>query len=60
MAQFVEQWTGDQRVSSSRLTAGGVSVLCPQARHFILCLALVQHRKTGHCPNVTEKLLTET
>ena len=31
--------------------------LCPWARHFILCLVLVQPRKMGH-PDMTEKLLT--
>ena len=29
-----------------------------QERHFILCLVLVQPRKTGKCPEMTEKLLT--
>ena len=43
----------DQRVASSRLTAGGVIVLCFGATHFILCLVLVQPRKA--CPNMTEK-----
>ena len=38
----------------SSLTTG--TVLCPLARHFILCLFLVQPRKT--CPDMTEKLLT--
>ena len=28
MAQLVERKTGDQRVHSSRLTTGGVTVLC--------------------------------
>ena len=32
-----------------------VTVLCPCARHFIRCLVLVQPRKTGQCPNMTEK-----
>ena len=41
VVQFVEHWTGDQRVASSSLTAGGVIVLCPEARHFIHCLVLV-------------------
>ena len=28
-------------------------------RWFILCLVLVQPRKTGNCPDITEKLLTQ-
>ena len=43
-------------VTSSRLM--GDTVLCPWARHFILCLVLVQPRKTGKCPYMAEKLLT--
>ena len=42
-------------VTGSRLT--GDIVVCSWARHFILCLVLVQPRK---CPNMTEKLLTGT
>ena len=36
----------------------GGAALCLWARRFILCLALVQHRKTR--PDMTEKLLTGT
>ena len=39
-------------VASLRLT--GVTVLCPCARHFINCLVLVQPRKTGNHPDMTE------
>ena len=43
-------------VASSK--TGGI-VLCPRARHLvILCLVLVQPRKTGKDPDMTEKLLT--
>ena len=50
--------TWDKWVASMRLTEG--TVLCPWPRHFIICLALVQLRKAGKCPNIAEKLLTET
>ena len=30
------------------------------ARHLILCLVIVQPRKTGKCPDMTEKLFTGT
>ena len=33
---------------------------CTFARHFIDCLVLVQPRKPGNCPDMTEKLLTGT
>ena len=33
-------------------------MLCPYARHFIFCLALVQPSKTGNGLNMTEILLT--
>ena len=46
---------GGWRVASSRLRS---TVLCPWARYFILCLLLVQPRKTGKWPNMTETLLT--
>ena len=36
----------------------GGTVLCPLARHFILCLVLVQPRKTGKHPDMAEKLFT--
>ena len=36
--------TNKQRVAGSRLTEG--AVLCPWSGHFILCLVLVQPRKT--------------
>ena len=48
----------DRRVVSSRLTGG--TVLCPWARRFTLCLVLVQPRKTGNFPDMTERLLMET
>ena len=44
--------------AGSKLT--GATALCLSARHFILSLVLFQPRKTGICPNMTEKLLTET
>ena len=40
-------WDGDPKIASSSLTAGGVTVLCPLARHFICnisWLVLVQPR----------------
>ena len=33
-------------------------MLCPLARHSILCLVLAQPRKTGKDPDMTVKLLT--
>ena len=45
----VECLTRDQGVAGSSLTRG-IS-LCSLARHFILCLVLVQLRKT--CPDMT-------
>ena len=56
MAHLVEHETGDQRFASSSLTAGGVTVLCPSARHVVHCQLQLQPRKT--CPDMTEKLLT--
>ena len=58
---FVEEHNGsvvgcltrDGGVAGSSLTRGALS--CPWARHFILCLVLVQPRKT--CPDMTEKML---
>ena len=50
----VECLTQDQGVADSSLARG--TVLCPLAIHFILCLVLVQPRKTH--PDMTEKLLT--
>ena len=35
-------------------------MLCPSARHFILCLVLIQSWKTEICLDTTEKLLTMT
>ena len=35
-----------------------VAALCPWASHFIPCLVLIQSRKTGNRPDMTEKLLT--
>ena len=57
-AQLVECLTGDLRVTNWDLTAGGVTMLCPPARHIIRCLVLVQPRNT--CPKMTEKSLTRT
>ena len=50
----IECLTWDQGVEGSSLTGG--TALCPWARHFILCLVLVQLRKTY--PDMTEKMLT--
>ena len=52
VAQLVERFTEDRRVASSRLT--GDTVLCPCAKHFILCLVLVKPRMTGSRPHMTE------
>ena len=41
-----------------RLTGG--TVLCLWARNFILCLILVQPKKTGNHPDMTENILTGT
>ena len=41
-----------------RLEAKGLRVqhsLYPRARHIILCLVLVEHRKIRNCPEMTEK-----
>ena len=48
--------TEDRGVAGSSLM--GATALCPWARHINPCLVLVQPRKT--CPEMTEKLLTET
>ena len=53
-----ESSSGGRMVIGSKLT--GDTALCLSARHFILSLVLFQHRKTGICPNMTEKLFTET
>ena len=50
------QWSS-VRVAGSRLNGG--SALCSE-QDTIFCLVLVQPRKTGKCPNRTEKLLTGT
>ena len=42
-------------VSGSRLTGG--TAFSPWVRHFILCLVLVQPRKTENPPDITEKML---
>ena len=52
----VESLTRDQRDLGLSLTR--VSVLCPCGRYIKPSLVLVQPRKT--CPDITEKLLTET
>ena len=54
--QWLSSRALDLGVASLRLTKG--SVLCPWRSHFILCLVLVQPRKTGKHPDMTEKLLT--
>ena len=58
VAELVEHQTGDSLgVASLRLTAGGVTVLYPSARHFIGCLlVLVQPMETGNCPNMAENI----
>ena len=53
---MVECLNPDRRFTSSSLTGG--TALCHLARHLILCLVVVQPRKT--CPDMTEKLLTGT
>ena len=53
---MVECLTPDRGVAGSSLT-GGIA-LCPLSRLFMLCLALVQPRKTH--PDIDEKLLTGT
>ena len=52
----VECLTQDRGVAGLSLT--GVTASCPLARHFYPCLELVQPRQI--CPDITEKLLTET
>ena len=47
-------WDGN--LADSSLSASGVAVLYPSARHFICCLVLVQPRKT--LPDMTGNLLT--
>ena len=51
MVQWYSRW-----FAGSSLTGG--TALCPWARDFVLCLILVQPRKTR--PNITEKMLTGT
>ena len=46
----------DSRWRIAGLSLTGGTVLCPLARHYILCLVLVQPRKTRL--DITEKLLT--
>ena len=53
---MVECLTQDRGAAGSSFTAG--TALCPLARHFILCIELVQPRKT--CPDITEKMFTGT
>ena len=52
----VECLTRDRDVACPSFT-GGIA-LCTGARHFILCLVLVQHKKTR--PDMAEKMLTGT
>ena len=47
-------------IASSGLTIGGVTMLCPRARHFIHSLVLFQHRNTENRLDKTGKLLTGT
>ena len=57
VAHLVERLTGDRRIASLRLTASGVTVFCASVRHFyICCIVLVEHRKKGYCPDMTEKI----
>ena len=50
---MVECLNRDRGVEGSSLIGG--TALSPWERHFILCLLLVQHRKT--CPIKTEKIV---
>ena len=34
-----------------------LTVLCHSVRQLILCLVLIQPRKTGKCPNIIEKFV---
>ena len=52
----LECLTRAQGVASSSLTGG--TALCSLAKHFILCLVLVQHRTIRS--DMTEKVLTGT
>ena len=56
MALWYSVKSFNRRVAGLRLTRG--TALCPCAKHFILCLVLVQHRKTGYHPDMTENSLT--
>ena len=53
----VEYWTRGPREADSKLT--GDTELCPWARHFILSLIVVQPKKTGNRPNITDNLLSD-
>ena len=52
----VECLTRDRGIAGSSLA--GCTALCPRAGHSILCLALVQFKKTR--PDMAEKMLNET
>ena len=54
VASAVKCLTGDRGLVGLSLTRS--TALCSGARQFILCLVLVQTRKTH--PNMTEKLLS--
>ena len=56
VVQLAECKTWDRRVMSLRLSMG--NVMCPLARHLIVCWVLVQPRKTEKCPNISEILLS--
>ena len=54
--RMIECLTRDRGVAGSSLNGG--TALCPWARHLILCLVLIQPRKTR--PDMTENVLTGT
>ena len=51
MTQFVERYTGARRVTYSWLSP--VTVLCPWAWPLICCLVIVQSKRAGNHPNMT-------
>ena len=55
VAQLEMRETGNRRIASLRLTASGVTVFCPSAKHFFCCIVLVvEPRKKGNCLDMTE------
>ena len=48
------QWLRDRVLEMGGSLVQG-TVLCPRARHFVICLVLVQPRKTCKCLDMTEK-----